>query len=254
MKIEGKTAIVTGGAQGIGEQFCRALVDHGANVIIADLKKQRGEDLCRELNKQHRSNRAKFIQCDVTSKADLQNTIHSAIKTFGRLDILCNNAGVTEIGNWEKAIEINFTSVIRGTKLAIEVMSTRNGGHGGVIINTASMGAIFPIMGGPVYSGTKFGVLGFSRSLSNLNASDGIRVNVICPAFVRTEMFEASIPNYIDSYGNDFQKKMKKHIVSPVLVARGMIQLVEDDTKNDAVMRVTGVRGIDYYKFQESKL
>ncbi|RDD43040.1 15-hydroxyprostaglandin dehydrogenase [NAD(+)] [Trichoplax sp. H2] len=254
MKIEGKVAIVTGGGQGIGERFCIALLEKGANVVIADIKTRQGESLSKQFNQKYGLNRTKFVQCDVTSDADFQNLINYTKSTFGNVDILCNNAGVPEMEQWEKVLNINLNSVIRGTKLAMEAMSTKNGGRGGIIINTASMGGILPMPSGPVYCASKFGVVGFSRSLDTCYESDGIRVNAICPSYAPTSLFEASIDSLVNANQHEEARKMKAIIISIDQVARGMIQLVEDDTKNGAVMRITAAKGIDYQPYRSSKL
>ncbi|EDV26077.1 uncharacterized protein TRIADDRAFT_55815 [Trichoplax adhaerens] len=238
MKIEGKVAIVTGGGQGIGERFCIALLEKGANVVIADIKTRQGESLSKQFNQ----------------KYGLNHLINYTKSTFGNVDILCNNAGVPEMEQWEKVLNINLNSVIRGTKLAMEAMSTKNGGRGGIIINTASMGGILPMPSGPVYCASKFGVVGFSRSLDTCYESDGIRVNAICPSFAPTSLFEASIDSLVNANQHEEARKMKAIIISIDQVARGMIQLVEDDTKNGAVMRITAAKGIDYQPYRSSKL
>jgi NAD(P)-dependent dehydrogenase (short-subunit alcohol dehydrogenase family) len=169
-----------------------------------------------------------------------------AVSHFGRVDIVHNNAGVSGIGDffaaaadeWEKVLAINLTAVIRGTQLAVQHL--RRQGGGGVIINTASMGGLVPMPTGSVYAASKAGVIHFSRSLAFL-ANEGIRVNVICPTFTDTPLIRV--------HGEEVLNEMKREVgglASPELVAEGVLELIRDDSRAGAVMRVTVRKGIDY--------
>jgi len=142
-------------------------------------------------------------------------------------------------------IDINLVAVVDGTRLGFLYMTKNQNSESGVIINVASMAGLLPTPETPVYAASKFGVVGFCRSLSNPSSAApttktvrSVRVNAICPTFVETPMVKAArdhIPNFPPGA-----------IVSVGLVVDGMLQLIQDDTKSGAVMRITTQKGIDY--------
>ncbi|XP_032917177.1 15-hydroxyprostaglandin dehydrogenase [NAD(+)] isoform X3 [Catharus ustulatus] len=141
MHVNGKVALVTGGAQGIGRAFVQALLGKGAKVALLDRNSEAGQESKAALDEQFEAQRTLFIQCDVTEQEQLRGAFKKVIEHFGRLDIVVNNAGVNNEKDWESTIQINLTSVIRGTYLGLEYMRKGNGGDGGVIINISSLAA-----------------------------------------------------------------------------------------------------------------
>jgi NAD(P)-dependent dehydrogenase (short-subunit alcohol dehydrogenase family) len=245
MDPKGKAAIITGGASGIGLATARLLAANGARLVLADLQSELGEAAARDIQAQ--GGEARFVRADVTKREDLQAMLDFAVAQFGRVDIVHNNAGVGEGGEdffadgasaWERTVAINLQAVIRATQLAVQQLRRQAGG--GVIINTASMGGIEPMPASPVYAATKAGVIQFSRSLALL-AAEGIRVNAICPTFTDTPM--------VRSQGDAAVELAKQHvggILQPEQVAEGVLELIRDDSRAGAVMRVTVRKGIDY--------
>lgn len=247
MEINGKAAVITGAASGIGRCAALQLAERGARVIIADRDEERGRAVVDEIGAA--GGIAVFHRCDVTQTEDLANTIASCVDHFGRFDIMCNNAGISGeqlfddmSGAWTRVIDINLTAVIDGTRIAVREMR-RTGG--GVIINTASMGGILPIPGGPVYAATKAGVVNFTRSLAGLAAQDNIRVNAICPSYTDTPLVRK---NGEDDARIEEIGKLVGGILKPEFVAAGIVEMIEDDTKAGEIMRVTSARGRDYAK------
>ncbi|XP_071663795.1 15-hydroxyprostaglandin dehydrogenase [NAD(+)] isoform X3 [Patagioenas fasciata] len=166
MHVNGKVALVTGGAQGIGRAFVQALLGKGAKVALLDRNSEAGQESKAALDEQFEGQRTVFIQCDVTDQEQLRGAFKKVIEHFGRLDIVVNNAGVNNEKDWESTIQINLTSVIRGTYLGLEYMGKGNGGDGGVIINISSLAGLMPAAFQPVYCATKHGVIGFTRSIA----------------------------------------------------------------------------------------
>ncbi len=245
MDPKGKVAIVTGGASGIGLAAARLLASNGARVVIADLKRDAGEAAARDIAAS--GGEARFVQADVTRRDDVQAMLEFAAAQFGRVDICYNNAGINEGGQdffargsdfWEKTLAVDLQAVIRAAQL--EVQCFREQGGGGVIINTASMGGLVPMPNSPVYAASKAGVIHFSRSLAYL-AAEGIRVNVVCPTFTDTPMVRVAGEEAIEA-----MKREVGGILQPEQVAEGVLELVRDDSRAGAVMRVTVNRGIDY--------
>jgi 15-hydroxyprostaglandin dehydrogenase (NAD) len=247
VEIAGLVAVVTGGGSGIGRAMAVALAGEGARaVVVGDVDEDGGAETVRLV--EAAGARALFVRTDVTDEAAYESLLDQAVAQFSRLDVLCNNAGVGEPGDlfdedvdptpFERLIAINLTAVIRGTRLGVEKMSEL--GRGGVIVNTASMGGLRPMPTAPVYAATKAGVVNFSRSLAHLQAEMNIRVNAICPSFVDTPLVWRAGPERVQAMSAQLG------LLEPSLIAEGLVQLIKDDDKAGAVMRVTSQRGIDY--------
>ncbi|KAL9974169.1 hypothetical protein ACROYT_G011180 [Oculina patagonica] len=254
MKILGCVAIVTGGAQGIGEKICTALLERGCKVAILDVKREKGLQLQARLERQYGSRQVIFITCDVTSKSQMKDSFRKTKETFGRINIVCNNAGIgvqNEWDEWEKVVDVNLKGVILGTFLGVHHMGQSRGGKGGVIINVASMAGIFPMRASQsVYTATKHGVIGFSQSTSGFQETEGIRVNCICPSFTETDLVLKSL-----EHGLNRKEQPESHafiskygLIRPEIIATGVIQLIEDDNNNGSVMMVTKKRGIEFMR------
>lgn len=239
-----KVAIISGGASGIGLATARLLAGNGARVVIADLQSDLGEKAADEIR--GRGTEARFVHADVTKSEDLQAMLDFAAEQFGRVDIIDNNAGISEPGDfftpggdgWKRTLLIDLQAVIEATRL--EVQYLRRQGGGGVIVNTASMGGLVPMPTNPVYAASKAGVIQFSRSLAYL-AGEGVRVNAICPTYTDTPLVQAG-----GEAAMEFMKREVGGILKPEQVAEGVLELVRDDSRAGAVMRVTVRKGIDY--------
>ncbi len=245
MDPKNKVAIVSGGASGIGLATAKLLASHCARVVLADLHVEAGEAAARDINAT--GGEAGFVRTDVTKRDDLQAMLDFAVEHFGRVDICHNNAGVNEGGQdflaagadyWKRTLAIDLAAVLQATQLEVQLF--RRQGGGGVIVNTASMGGMVPMPTGPIYAASKAGVIHFSRSLGYL-VSEGIRVNAICPTFTDTPMVRGG--------GEPALELMRQEvggILQPEQVAEGVLELIRDDSRAGAVMRVTVRRGLDY--------
>jgi 15-hydroxyprostaglandin dehydrogenase (NAD) len=244
MEIEGKAAVVTGGGSGIGRAMCLALAGRGADVVAVDRNLPGAQETAAAVRELGR--KAVAVECDVTDPAQVANALATAQREFGRLDIVCNNAGISvrtplfedTAREWVKTIDINLTAVIEGTQQAVIAMQQ---GRGGVIINTASMGGLLPMPGSPVYAASKAGVVNFSRSLAYLAEESNIRVNAIAPSFVDTPLVREG--------GEERMQEMAEMvggILQPEDIAQGVVEIVEDDSRAGAIMRVTIRGGRDY--------
>ncbi|MEX2080403.1 MAG: SDR family NAD(P)-dependent oxidoreductase [Dehalococcoidia bacterium] len=245
MEIKGKAAVVTGGGSGIGRAMCMALAREGAGVVVADRDDQGASDTVGLIVAAGGDALARH--CDVTSTADIAAAIACSHERFGRFDILANNAGVggsgaglfdDDPGDWRQMVEINLSAVIDGTRIGVREMK-RSGG--GVIVNTASMGGLLPMPDSPVYAATKAGVINFTRSLAHLALEDRIRVNAICPTFTDTPLVRQGGDERVEE-----MKLLVGGILQPEDIAAGLIELLEDDSRAGAIMRVTVRGGRDY--------
>lgn len=185
--LEGKVAVITGGASGIGEGTARKFVAEGARCVIADLQLPQAQAIADELG-----DACIATSADVANEADVAAIVDLAVEHFGQLDIMFNNAGilgsvgpVAEITaeGWHRTIDVLLTSVFFGIKHATRVMSS-----GGVIINTASTAGVRAGLGPHVYTAAKHGVIGLSQSVAPELGPKGIRCNVICPGGTVTAM------------------------------------------------------------------
>ncbi|MEQ2300247.1 hypothetical protein AMECASPLE_023347 [Ameca splendens] len=156
MALEGKNAVVTGAAAGIGRAVVEILLQNGAKVALWNINEAAGESAAESLKKQYGAGKTLFLKCDVESEEQIKAAFQKTKETFGGIDILCNNAGILNETKWEKTVSINLVSVIRGTYIALEHMNKLSGGKGGVIINTASMAGTGPFLSCPTYTATKF--------------------------------------------------------------------------------------------------
>ncbi|CAG06100.1 unnamed protein product, partial [Tetraodon nigroviridis] len=257
MSLTGMVALVTGGAQGIGRAVVHALMQKAAKVAVLDLNPSCGEACKAELDAEFGEGNCIFIPCDVSNGDALKDAFQKTVDTFGRLDIVVNNAGINNEKDWEKTIEVNLASVIRGTYLALEHMSREHGKDGGIIINVSSMAAFFHSPHQPVYTATKYGVTGFTRAMADASSESnyGVRINVVCPAFVNTPLLrsvehEDNMGKFV-KFKDDFKSRMAKFgILEPSLIAKGIMQLITDTNLHGAVMKITSSKGIHFHTYE----
>jgi NAD(P)-dependent dehydrogenase (short-subunit alcohol dehydrogenase family) len=189
-----RTALVTGGASGIGEACVRRLLSAGWCVVIADVNEPAARDRLEQLRDEH-GDRVSLAIADVTSEADVAAAIQHADETFGRLDCLVNNAGlggafgaVTEIlvEDWDFTFSVLVRGVFLGTKHAARLMRRQQ--RGGAIVNVASIAGLAGGVAPQAYSAAKAAVISFSRNVAVELAPDRIRVNAVCPGIVDTPL------------------------------------------------------------------
>jgi NAD(P)-dependent dehydrogenase (short-subunit alcohol dehydrogenase family) len=187
--FNGATAIVTGGASGIGRSFAKALVDKGCDVIIADLQGNLAKKVAEEISTSNSSVHA--AELDTRDIHAMERLVQETVARTGRLDYMFNNAGIGMGGDaishssedWQKIISINLNGVINGVLSSYPVMVRQGFGH---IVNTASIAGIIPFAGMIGYTTAKHAVIGLSQSLRAEAALSGVRVSVLCPGAVRT--------------------------------------------------------------------
>ncbi|MEE9373287.1 MAG: glucose 1-dehydrogenase [Saprospiraceae bacterium] len=235
MRLENKTAIITGGGSGIGKESCLLFAAEGAKVVVVDINATEGEKVVNEICENGGS--AYFCKADVSSKADCKSMVDCAEREFGGLHVMFNNAGImhsddgdsqsTEEDVWDLTMNINVKGVFFGCKFGIPLIRRSGGGS---IINTASfvahLGAATPQL---AYTASKGAVLAMSRELAVIHAREGIRVNALSPGPLRTEL--------LMKFLNTEEKKQRRLVHIPMgrfgeakEMAKATLFLASDDS------------------------
>jgi 2-hydroxycyclohexanecarboxyl-CoA dehydrogenase len=192
--MQGRVALVTGGARGIGRGIVAALAGAGASVAIADLRTDLAEQTASEVVKETGA-RVLAFKTDVANLAEVQETAHSVLQTFGKIDALINNAGWDELKPflqttpdfWEKIIAVNYKSVLNACYAVLPHMVARKAG---AVVSISSDAGRVGSMGEAVYAGAKAGIIAFSRTLAREHARANLRFNVVCPGPTQTPLVE----------------------------------------------------------------
>lgn len=191
LDLQGKVAIVTGGAAGIGRAAALQFAQAGARVVVADWSVEAGQGVVAEIGR--RGGTALFQRVDVSRDEDCAAMVRAALEAFGGLDIAFNNAGISGrisrmdeqgLENWHAVIGVNLTGVFQCMVHELRAMKA----HGGAIINTASVAGVKGAPYSSAYSASKHGVIGLTRSAAKEYGKYGIRINAICPGVIQTAM------------------------------------------------------------------
>jgi len=248
MKIEGKTALVTGGASGLGEAAVRMLTGKGARVMVLDLNKERGKALAEELGLG-----AAFIKTDITVSQEVQAAIDLALEQFNRIDIVVNCAGIAPgmkiagkkgphtLELFTKTIEVNLIGPFNVVRLAADKMlrNELNDEEGrGVIINTASVAAFDGQTGQAAYAASKAALVGMTLPAARDLSGEGIRICTIAPGLFKTPMMAGLPENIQESLGKmvPFPSRLGKPQEFALLVQ----QIIENPMLNGETIRLDG--------------
>jgi NAD(P)-dependent dehydrogenase (short-subunit alcohol dehydrogenase family) len=231
-RLEGKIAVVTGGASGIGAATIRRFVAEGASVVVADVQTERGQGLADELG-----DAARFVHCDVTSEEAVAAAIQLAVDTWGRLDVMFNNAGVvgavgpiteTDSAQWHRSIDILLHSVYYGCKHAARVMVPQGSGS---IISTTSIAGVIGGLGPHAYTAAKTAVVGLTKSVASEVMPTGVRCNAIAPGSIPTPLTAAAIGDGGEAAVR--QSQLDRYGVAGDVddIANGALYLASDESK-----------------------
>ncbi len=225
-RLEGKVAIITGAAQGMGASHARKFIEEGAKVVLTDLNKEKGEALSAELGEN-----ALFVSQNVTSTEDWERVVNEAEKAFGRVDVLVNNAGITMAKSilqtteeeYRRIVDINQLSVFLGMKTVIPAMQKAGGGS---IVNISSMNGL--VAGAIGYTDTKFAVRGMTKAAAVECANYGIRVNSVHPGVIATPMV---VQEDTKAAVEAFSKHIPlKRVAKPEEVSNLVVYLASDES------------------------
>ncbi len=250
MRLESKTAIVTGGASGFGAGIARRFAREGASVVVADINDTEGKSIANEIR--NSGGDAVYVHADVTSRSDTKQMISAAVEHSGQLDILINNAGFSHSNklftdvtddDFDRVYNVNVKAVYIAIQEAIPVFKQQ--GHG-CIINTSSTSALRPRPGLAVYCSSKGAVSNLTKALAVEYAGDQIRINALCPVIGETGMLETcmGVPDTVEN-----RKKFEATIPmgrfsTPSDVAAAALFLASDDASfiTGVTMEVDGGR------------
>lgn len=194
--LEGKAALVTGAASGIGRAIALAYAREGARVLVSDLDEAGGADTVRLVKSA--GGDAQFMLADVSRPADAQALVERAVRAYGALHVACNNAGIAgdlaatadyPLEAWQRVIDVNLSGVFYGMKYQIAQMLRQ--ASGGAIVNVASILGQVGFAGAPAYTAAKHGVIGLTQVAALDHSAHGVRINAVGPAFIHTPMISA---------------------------------------------------------------
>lgn len=228
-ELEGKVAVVTGGAGGIGEAITAALSAAGAAVAIWDLDGASADVVAAGIE----GGRAVGFDVDVTDRSSVEHALDATAKALGDVDVLVNNAGIDKIetflqsdeSTWRRIVEVNFLGTVRCCHVIVEGMVERGSG---AVVNIASDAGRVGSSGEVVYSGTKGGVIAFSKGLAREVASSGVRVNVVCPGPTDTPLLDQVAQANQKLYDGLSRAVPMRRIGQPTDVAPAVVFLAGD--------------------------
>ena len=233
-KLDGKVAIISGGARGQGAAEARLFAREGAKVVFGDIRDDEGRQVEAEI--QELGGEAVYVHLDVTSEAQWKQVVRDTVDRYGRLDILVNNAAIivprvdienTDAGDWDRVFEVNAKSVFLGTKHSIPAMRDSGGGS---IVNISSVAGIGQAMHQePAYAASKGAVRIFSKVTAAQHAKDGIRCNSVHPGPIDTEMLKTAFADE-EARAARLTRVPMQRMGSAEEVAKGVLYLASDDS------------------------
>jgi cyclopentanol dehydrogenase len=229
-RLDGKVAVITGAARGQGETEARLFAREGARVVLTDVLVELGQQVATSICAS--GNEAMFLQLDVSNSDEWQEVVRHTVQTYGRLDMLVNNAGIaqrgglesTSIEDWDRVMDINVRGVFLGMKYAIPAMLQSGGGS---VINVSSTSGIVGFPGGTAYHAAKGGVRLLTKVTAAEYARRGIRVNSIHPGIIETPMTDNMAPERLQLLLDRTPMGRKG---TPMEIAYGVLFLASDES------------------------
>jgi NAD(P)-dependent dehydrogenase (short-subunit alcohol dehydrogenase family) len=235
--VDGTTAVVTGGASGIGRATALELARRGADVVVADIHEERLAETVAAIERLGR--RALAVPCDVTRDADVDALAATALDALGPVDVLMNNAGVAVLGpphrvamaEWERVLQVNVLGLVRGVRAFVPAMVERGRGY---VVNTASVAGVWAYSWDAApYITSKFAAYGLSEALARALRPLGVGVSVLCPGLVHTNLGETAlvsgVPEEFAGQWSYFPPEMLESAVDPDTVGTMVCDAIDDE-------------------------
>ena len=244
-----KVAIVTGGASGIGRALCEELGRRGAAVVVADVRGDEAGAVAAGITA--KGGRAHAVQVDVSKEGEVRALVEETVRQHGRLDYVFNNAGIAVVGevrdmgleHWRRILDVNLWGVIHGTMAAYPAMVRQGFGH---IVNTASAAGLVPVPMLTAYAATKHAVVGLSLSLRGEAAALGVKVSVVCPGQIRTDIPRTT--EYVGVRREDIMARIRSEkMMDPAKCAQVILRGV---ARNKAIITVTGLARVLWWLYR----
>jgi NAD(P)-dependent dehydrogenase (short-subunit alcohol dehydrogenase family) len=235
--VDGTTAVVTGGASGIGRSTALELARRGADVVVADIHEERLAGTVAAIEALGR--RAVAVRCDVTRDTDVEALAAAALRAFGAVDVLMNNAGIAVLGpphrvemsEWERILQVNVLGLVRGIRAFVPAMVERGRGY---VVNTASVAGVWAYSWDAApYITSKFAAYGLSEALARSLRPLGLGVSVLCPGLVHTNLAETArvsgVPDEFAGQWSYFPPEMVDSAVTPEAVGTMVCDAIVDE-------------------------
>ncbi|WP_102345680.1 3-oxoacyl-ACP reductase FabG [Bacillus sp. Marseille-P3661] len=242
MRLTDKVAIVTGGANGLGKQTVLRFSEEGAKVVIADFDETKAQQVLHEVKEL--DGEAIFLKVDVTDPDSVEKMVQATLQSFMKIDILINNAGITNdamlskltADAWKKVLDVNLSGVFHCTQAVIPTMLQQGYGK---IINTSSVSGVYGNIGQTNYAATKAGVIGLTKTWAKELGFKGIRVNAVAPGFIETDMTKTIPAKIIERLK---EQVPLRRLGKPIDVANAYLYLASDESDyvNGIVLHVDG--------------
>ena len=234
-RLEGKVALISGGAKGMGEIEARMFAEEGASLVIADILDDRGKNLASEISEISSSGECVYVHLDVRNMSEWNTAVETAIRTFGKLDILVNNAGVTSRmmlldtpeEDWDRVLDINSKGTFLGIKATVPAM--RESGGGSIVNISSQMGLVGGDFSSPQYQASKGGVRLLTKSVAVQYAAENIRCNSVHPAPIETDM-TAGMRADKEKFADMIRRIPMGRYGKPEEVAYAVIYLASDES------------------------
>lgn len=238
--IEGKVVVITGASSGLGEETARYLAKKGAAVVLGARRIEKLEKIATEIT--DKGGKVAVLATDVSKADDVKALVQKAIDTFGKIDVIINNAGImplaplsaVKVDEWDQMIDVNIKGVLYGIAAALPEFQKQDSGH---FINLSSVAGHKIMVGGAVYSGTKFAVRAISEGL-RMEVGGNIRTTIISPGLIDSELKDGSSHKATSESLQDFYKDA----ISPMAIAKAVAYAIEqpDDVDvNELIIRPT---------------
>lgn len=233
MRLKDKVVVVTGAGSGIGREISYHMAAEGAKLVLINRTKSKAEDTLEKIKED--GGQGIVLGADVSKMDEMQKAIERAVKEYGKIDVICNIAGIfdgqndilqTEEKTWDKIVDVDLKGVFIGSKLAVENMKKTGGG---VIVNISSVAGIRGSLASPSYTAAKHGVIGITGDIAFKHGKDGIRAVAMCPGMVKTSMTGDMLDDPTEMTGSIINSIPLGRVAKPEEIAKLAVFLASDD-------------------------